>query len=381
VCAAVAAAHLCKFTAVLLWPMMGAMAVPLILGRERNTRRKIVRGWLGAVGLTLLALNAAYGFRGTFAPLSSMHLYSSFLQSLEHRLPDGFPSPLPRTLLEGFDAQKLDTESGYQGFLFGHVYEGSHWWYYPAALACKLPVSVLLLAGAAVISLASAGGRRRAPDGAGEWSLVGAALVYVAGVIVLSDVNIGTRYLLPAFPLAMILISRLWLAPVGAAGAPRPPAIARNALVAIMALEMLWTCPRFLSFINFAAGGSDYGGRLVSVSDFDWGQGLIDLRHWMDDHKVPSVTLAYFGLIDPHVYGVQFSTLDHPGDERYVAISSYYLSGMRNRMVIGPNQRERIQLPRGKELWSRQPVAIVGHTIFIFERKDVADVFEIGNPK
>ncbi len=101
---------------------------------------------------------------------------------------------------------------------------------------------------------------------------------------------------------------------------------------------------------------------------------LTDLRRWMDERQTKSVVLAYFGLIDPRAYGVQFSTLAHPGDERYIAISSYYMNGLRNRMVVGENQREYVQIARGKELWSKQPVAIVGHTIFIFERKDVEEI-------
>ena len=34
-----------------------------------------------------------------------------------------------------------------------------------------------------------------------------------------------------------------------------------------------WVCPRFLTFVNFAVGGPSNGWRLLSDSDFDWGQG------------------------------------------------------------------------------------------------------------
>jgi hypothetical protein len=370
VCALVAVAHLCKFTAVLLWFMMPAMALPMCAKKDWTYTRKLVGGWLGAGVVTLLILNAAYGFRGSGRPLGSMKFYSSFMLGVQRALPYYTPSPLPRTLIEGFDAQKLDTESNYQGFLFGSEYRGSRWFYYPLALSVKLPVAMILLGAAAAFSIIRPG-RKWARDVGDEVCLLEAIFVYLAGVMVLSEVNIGTRYLLPAFPLLIIAISRLWMKREDESG-HRGLARARWALVGMLVVETLWVCPRFLAFINFAGGGPDNGVNLLSDSDFDWGQSLIDLRHWMDDHKVHSVVLAYFGLIDPQVYGIQFSPLTTPDNSRYVAISSYYLHGSSNRMVVGFHKRAYLQVPYFRELRGEMPTAIVGHTIFIYTRPAVA---------
>ena len=103
--------------------------------------------------MTLVILNACYGFRGSGRPLGSFKFYSTFMTGVQKIVPYYTPSPLPKTLIEGFDAQKLDTESNYQGFLFGSEYRGSRWFYYPLALSVKLPISVLLLGAAAIFSL------------------------------------------------------------------------------------------------------------------------------------------------------------------------------------------------------------------------------------
>ena len=64
----------------------------------------------------------------------------------------------------------------------------------------------------------------------------------------------------------------------------------------------------------------------------------------MSDHQVPSVALAYFGYVDPAVYGVNFSADHSSGEEQYVAVSSYFLDGMENRMVTAQETGVRCRL-------------------------------------
>jgi hypothetical protein len=55
VCVAVMLAHLCKFTAVLLWPMMLAMAVPFVLLRSRRQWWLLPLAWLGTGSTAFMA--------------------------------------------------------------------------------------------------------------------------------------------------------------------------------------------------------------------------------------------------------------------------------------------------------------------------------------
>ena len=375
-CAVVVAAHLCKFTAVLLWPMMLAMVLPFALLRPRAQWWKLPAACVAMGVATLIILNAIYGFAGTGRPLGSFEFSSDYMQGVQRTLPSGFPSPVPRLLLEGFDAQKRDTQGGYPAFLFGDIYRGTRWYYYPAALLCKLPLAMLLLIAAAAASALCAERRGSAARHSGEWSIFLAITLFIAGVMAFGDLNIGTRYLLPMFPLAFILISRLWsIDPVPLRQSRRIGILpyVRDALLALLAVETLLVCPRFLTFVNFAVGGPSNGWRLLSDSDFDWGQGLIDLRHWMNDHQVSSIALAYFGYVDPAVYGVHFAPIIHPGDNQYVAVSTYFLDGLENRVVTGRSQRAIVALPYSRALQAKLPVAIAGHTIFIYQRNEVEE--------
>jgi hypothetical protein len=371
-CMALLAAHLCKFTAVLLWPMMLAMALPFIPWRTPRLRWLLPGAWLLLAVAVVVLLNAVYGFHGSGRSIGSFDFNSSFMRRIQHAIPAAVPSPLPARLLEGLDSQKSDTEAGYQGFLFGYIYRGARWYYFPAALLCKLPIAMLLLAAAAAASKLAIRGSAPPARGAGERSLFLGLVVFAIGVMALGDLNIGTRYFLPAFPLAIILISRIWSVdrPASAKTRSLMPYL-RDALLGVLAFETLWVCPRFLTFVNFAVGGPSNGWRLLSDSDYDWGQGLIDLRDWMNDQKIDSVALAYFGFVDPRAYGIHYTPLTHPGDARFVAVSSYFLDGLENRISLGSGRRSWIVLPFYRELQTKTPVAVVGHTIFIYSVLDI----------
>jgi 4-amino-4-deoxy-L-arabinose transferase-like glycosyltransferase len=374
VCVAVVAAHLCKFTAVLLWPMLLAMVIPLGPWRRRGT---LVASWCVLGLATLFLLNAAYGFRGTGKAMGSFDFESQFMGHVQQKLPAWVPSLLPRTYLLGFDAQKRDSEVGYEGFIFGKIYRGTRWYFFPAALLCKTPLGVLALV---VLALISLGSRRASAE---EWSVLLAIAVFAAGVLLLGDLNIGTRYLLPMFPLGFVLVSRVWSPeeppPQPSPGVPREGEKHRgrvfrrlaSALLVVSAVEVLSLSPRFLTFMNLAVGGTSNGWRVLNNADFDWGQGLIDLRHWMRDNNVSTVQFAYFGFVDPKAYGVQSTPFIDRSDADLFAVSSYFLDGLQHRILVGTYHRQWIRLNFYKQLQEKKPIAVVGNTIFIYSRVDV----------
>jgi hypothetical protein len=204
-----------------------------------------------------------------------------------------------------------------------------------------------------------------------ELPVVAALFVFIVGMIVLPKVNIGVRYILPAYPLAMILCSRVF-----AHGTWRPrelvPAL-RGGLLVMLAIETLLACPRYISFINFACGGQNgRGWRVINDSNFDWGQGLLDLKRWLDEHGNPRIVFAYFGRVDPATYGIDYVPITSPGDESLVAVSSYYLNGLEHRMPTPQGPTDYIGLPYAPELQQKSPVARAGPTIFIYRAEDVA---------
>lgn len=370
VCLAMLVAHLCKFTVFMLWPMTALMAVPFLF-IDRRRWRALLAGWAGAALMTVLLLDVLYGFRGVGAPISSLPFGSKAMMAWQHRLPAKMPSPLPSLYLEGFDAQKHDTQMGYPAYLFSEIYLNSRWYYYPDALMLKTQVSAMVLLAIALVSLPISLRKRTREQNILEWSMALGGIIYVAGVLVGSDVNIGTRYMLPAFGFAFIYISRLWLFPWEDFA---PWRVLRTALVATAALETLLVSPDYLTYINLIFGGPEQGWKLVTNADFDWGQGLIDLRHWMEDHQVKSVKLLYFGFLDPSVYGINYTSglsSSQPGD--YYAISAFYMCGLPNRLMTSRGDRQIFWFPRPfvRALRAHTPVAVPGNSIFIFTADDI----------
>jgi len=135
-----------------------------------------------------------------------------------------------------------------------------------------------------------------------EWAALAALAVFLIGAMFFAGADLGVRYVLPAFPFAFVLFGRI-------AASARSIAWARGLLI-VLAIENASAGPYYLSFVNMLAGGANRGQVVVNDSNFDWGTGLLALRDWMRGHGVSRVTLAYFGRVDPAIYGIEY---DLPG--------------------------------------------------------------------
>jgi hypothetical protein len=134
--------------------------------------------------------------------------------------------------------------------------------------------------------------------------------------------------------------------------------------------------PDHLSYFNEAAcllekpgeigwdGGSRCGPLWLDDSNVDWGQGLKQLRTWMDRHPaVPPVRLAYPDSFPPAAYGLRFEPflvkqLLPPPTPGWYAVSSSLVGRM---PTIGE------KFGNGGAAWLRtRPVDIVGHAFYIY---------------
>jgi hypothetical protein len=368
---AIAAAHLCKFTAVVLWPAILAMLVLAIWrarqdnGREAEQQHLTRHLWTGfaiALLVTWFSLNLAYGHDRSFEPLRNFDFTSRAFLKVRDATP-WLPAPLPRQAMLGLDAQKWESDTPRPAFLVGEQYVGGRWLYYPVALAVKLPLGLLALIVSALASLLI-----RKPN-ASELPLILAFVVITSGLVAGTQLNVGVRYLLPEYPLAFILIARVWRGEM-------PHVVRRMAslMLVVLAIESLHVCPRYLTFFNAAAGGPGGGWRVVNDSNADWGQSLLDLRRWMRDRGERRITLAYFGKADPGAYGMEYSLLDDasPIETPYVAVSDYFLAGLPQRMPVpGGDYTAVTRLSFYRELQSQRPVAVVGNALHVFTREQV----------
>lgn len=273
-------------------------------------------------------------------------------------------------------------------FLLGAVSDGGWWYYFPVAFLFKTPVAFQAALGLGVVALGRAWWAL--PDGTDRpwsarvqalltWRGRGALLgVLVFGAFLLrSDLNAGFRYALPILPLlAVLAASGLARGPRDAGPSPSPGgwftrtrlAGAALALVVVQAVSVLSVHPHHLAFSSVWAGGRDRAWRVLSDSNVDWGQGLLELRRFMDDEGVPSVSLSYFGSARPEAYGIEyvalpgFFRLDQPrtpGAEarpRFTVISSTNLNGLylQGRDPFAPYRE-------------REPYRVLGHALFVYD--------------
>ncbi|MBW7896006.1 MAG: glycosyltransferase family 39 protein [Opitutaceae bacterium] len=208
----------------------------------------------------------------------------------EHRL-------LPEAWLYGLAF--TDRFSRHRLAYFAGEYRERGWvGFFPAAFALKTTLPALALGALGLLAIL-----RRRPRNRTLYRL--APLLAFAGVYVAfsltSSLNIGHRHLLPLYPLFYI-----------AAGAALLFTRRLIAVVLILALagwhsvEALRVRPHYLTYFNQLAGGPTGGHRFFTDSSLDWGQGLPELKAWLDAHAgTQPVYLSYFGSDNPAHAGIR----------------------------------------------------------------------------
>lgn len=355
-------AVLIKHSALMLWPMMAAMAVPLLYNAPAPTWRRAVATWGGALVGAWLMINLAYGFGGCLESWEQQTLASDAGQVLQ-RLMGHFPLLLPHDFVEGFDAQLRQGQNFINCFLLGERFLGWRWYYFPVVLGLKLPLAVI-----ALLILAAWRWVRMAGTQRPKIPLLGlgaAAVVFLLQMVLFNHLDVGVRYLLPVYPLLFVFVSHLWL---------DPTLLTRRvatALLGLAVLEALCVAPQFLCFVNVLGGGATYGYLAVNDSNYDWGQDLWRLKKWQDENHVESIELDYFGAVDPALYGVRYTPGISGATEPLVGLSAYYLCGLGMGLPINQSRTQAIELPAWRYLAQYPPVARPGYSILIYRRSDI----------
>jgi hypothetical protein len=214
---------------------------------------------------------------------------------------------LPEAFLYGY-TYVVDTAQVRAAFLGGDYSIYGWWYFFPYAFLVKTPLPTLLLCSlgliaairAAFVSAAKPGGAR--PLAASIVPLLALAGIYWAFSLT-SNLNIGLRHLLPAYPPLFIL-----------AGAVGPWAARRGriavagcvAAAALVAIDSFAIRPHYLSYFNALVGGPKNGWRHLADSSLDWGQDLPALVRWLKENRRPGepLHLSYFGTSEPAYYGI-----------------------------------------------------------------------------
>lgn len=313
--------------------------------------------------VALLTLNAGYGFQGTCAPLSAARLDpNGTLAALRNALP-WLRIPVPLPLLNGVD-EVLNSGKQQQPayFLAGELSSQGWWYYHLAAFGLKTSVPLLVSTVWALAMWCAGKGRGRR-----EYCVFIPVLLIFLANTVFNSLQIGVRHVLSVYPLLFIAVSPWIVAALQArtrgAGGALLAATAGAGLLWFVA-GSLWVAPRYLQYFNELAGGPDGGHRFLIDSNIDWGQDLIRLHEYMDHRALSVVNLAYFGRVDPGVYGIRFVPLER-GSHGPTVISATFLMGRPYFWYLGGQMR---WVPPRTYTWLQQyqPVARVG-SMFVFD--------------
>ena len=192
---------------------------------------------------------------------------------------------------EGLVQQIKHNIRGHGAFLLGHEYRRAVWFYFPVALTIKTSLPLLLLP--VVIGVI----RQRA---LWNWAcLVALALLLFS---LNSRVQIGVRFMLPLLACLAVGVAAAVVHSSRSLGAR-----GRKVLIALVGVGLLGNAiaaarvwPDALCYTNAFWGGTRTGYRLLSDSNYDWGQGLLELNEWRERRGLAEIDVWYFGQ-DPRV--------------------------------------------------------------------------------
>jgi hypothetical protein len=255
--------------------------------------------------------------------------------------------PFPEPYRDGMRIQFGFEYDIWEGFLFGRLYEGSLWYYLPAALLVKTPLGMLALWLAGAVALLTV--RRLRP--AAPYVLVTAALLLAVAMNGARDLGVRYALFMPMFlavaAAGMTVFRRRWAR------------LVTVALVCFVAVSSLRTYPYYLPYSNEAFGGPSKTHLRLHDSNVDWGQDLGRLAdHLRRTHPGDRVWLVYKGSGVPSSYGIDAANpLKAPLGEVHglLAVSDSSLAKADGRLAA--------------LLDTSTPVDEVGHSITVYRRR------------
>ena len=341
-------------------PPLLLLALLLMLVISRDPHRLFTRtlNWkptLSALAIAVLVFWAGYFFHVSHLEVGAGSVRASFPNRAVREWPTASKLHLGTIVpagefIEGLREVARNNHRGRPAWFLGTIYpHGGIVAYYPVAIALKWPTMLLCLL---LLSLASRVWRNT--DHGRDLLLMMLFPLLFLLLAMNAKYNIGERHILPLYPFALLLAGGIWQR-------ARASSAARVLVVLALCLnaaDALRYAPDYLSYFNVFVRPQN-SWRLLTDSNLDWGQGLISLRRYQQQHPDQPLRLAYFGSIDPALYGIKAMPLAAHGDAKgLVVISPTLLSGQNLADSAAFHW-----------LWSEQPERIIDHCLWLYELK------------
>lgn len=221
--------------------------------------------------------------------------------------------------------------------IFGMTLAHPVWWYFPGMWMFKSTVPVLMSCLGSLLWIAWKGPKRvwawckRVP----AVPYIGLCATVFMGAGMVSELNLGIRHVLPAFPFVFLLLgyalSRLWNASVRSTAWK---IAARGVVVGLVGWHVgaaVWAFPGYLSYANALFGHND-AWRYTNDSNLDWGQEVLRMIQYVQAQKeqegIEELFLVTYGVWQPTAYqaatDLTITGVSSPGalpEHGFVAIS------------------------------------------------------------
>ncbi len=339
-------------------PPLALLAVVLILVLKPGDGIASPRRWnwqpaMAALAIALAVLWAGYFFHFSRLKIGDGKVVASFpnrpVKTWATKSGLHLTAMVPAgEFFEGLREVALSNRRGRPAWFLGQVYpRGGIALYYPVAIALKWPTIFLLMFFLSLILGVRKG--CRAPSELLILCLFAAVFLAFA---LRSRYDIGERHLLPLYPFALLVAGGIWERARGHRTAMAMVVLA----LCLNAADALRYAPDYLSYFNVLVKPAN-SWRLLTDSSLDWGQGLLALRDYQHKYPGRELHLAYFGSVDPALYGIRAAALA-PGEQvnGTVVAGATCLSG---QLLEGPENYQ--------WLWTLQPQKLLDHSLLVFD--------------
>jgi 4-amino-4-deoxy-L-arabinose transferase-like glycosyltransferase len=336
-------AALSKFSALLFLPACAAVVLVwryIFFKRIGHTSPTAISGKFSRTGKAGVAAFCAFivvwsGYRFTLYPLTTPELRphetidnifdrEGALHDLAYTVAESTPLPL-LDFFRGVWIQKEHNDRGHNAYLLGDYSRRGWWYYFPTVFSVKTPIAfmVFVIIGSVASVLTTLRNK--------HWQPLAPMLCAVTIMIVVmpSNINIGSRYILPVYPLLAITaafgVAYLWRL-------ERKRLVARVATLTLLGWHLTSTTlahPDYLGYFNEFAGSSPE--RIVADSDIDWGQDLYRLSTEVKRRNISELRLVYYGNPQlTELFGLTRTRPLAPYEQcqGWVAIDVYMLKGV-----------------------------------------------------
>lgn len=365
-----------KFSMLLVAPLLVGLFALQLLRAARPRRLTFVAHGLCVVAASLFVVNAAYFFTGR--PLlgsDARWLAEAFPANAElvTRAARALCQVLPTDFVLGVLWQLQHNGNGHPASLLGMQSRTGWWYYFPVAFALKTTLPFLL------VSLAALGWGARELLRGRDWRflVVLLPLVVYTAFVMTSRINIGVRYLLPAYPFMFIAGGALLERLARCARYRRAGLAAVVAVLAWVGVEAARAYPDHMVYLNQLAGGAEHW-QYLSDSNVEWGDDTRELAAYLRARGETQVRSAALGATYMlRYYGVENVNLFSPSgaplpETRYVAIGASFLNGstVPGGMIRGRTLDEAERVNFFDAYRRRVPEAVFGGSIYLYRERE-----------